>query len=120
MTAESVLLAATVCPFGGSLDWAPWALLCAPLVGLVLAVLRHTATLVPWDRAVVDSPATLEWLQGLTLHAAFYTSAFAGVLGFQRCGDWQGLAAIVVIALLAAACAWACSWRRHLLAQRRH
>jgi hypothetical protein len=100
------------CPLPPYSAVATWTIVLGP--ALVVATLATIQ--LPGRKWIGDNFVTLEWLQHLALHGAFYGFALVVLLGLRNCEPrWiaHGFVLIYVIATLGGS--WLCGWRIHTL-----
>lgn len=98
------------CAFEAVADSAFWILVSSPFVGVGLGLARVA---LPWERILLKNDVTLEWVADVSLHAAFYSSAFAALLGVQNCSPrWASWGFIVLLAAICLTASWLCLWQR--------
>lgn len=84
----------------------------APVLAFALAF----SIRVLWGELIANSVVTLEWLQHLLLHATFYGTAFAWMLGLTRCEpSWVAPSFAAGCAVFCLAYSWVLGWRVHTM-----
>jgi hypothetical protein len=107
-------MAATECPIAANDVVLTWLIVLGPaLVALGIGCFQ-----LPWDRLIARNPVSLELLQHLTVHGAFYGFALVVLLGIDKCEPgWLASSFVVFFIAFCVGTSYYCGLRLHTLAK---